>query len=438
MLSKTVRFHFKPKQFIYLLLLLVCISLFLITEFGLPTLILQFTDLILCLIFFYILIYNINRFCYFKFNLIVISIVVFFLYCVLSSFVTGVPFLQAFWSFRMTFRFYIFYYCCICLLSRDDGVVILRMFEALYFINIGLVLFEYYIQGKDGDYIGGIFGILQGANGYMNIYLVVMLIYEISKYFHYQQSLRMLTLYFIIALSIAVFAEMKFLYVEILAIIIFSIFFLSPTKRSLIFLIISTVLFLLGLQALKIFLPKSYQVLMGDGRDDYLAAAYTGGREMGRTNAISVIDNSFFSSQSIHNNYGVGYGNFILNKLFGFGFGSTEPSKLTESLFSNRYSYTSYSTFEFSDKYIELGFVGLFLYVLIFIIMFAYTFKYRPDKICDNLLEIQIVRTLIPLVFMNIWYGNLRTEASYILFFFLALPYFKSNDLKSISLRERI
>ena len=369
-----------------------------------------------------------------KLNYVDVAILIFLAYALMTSLINGINLLQVIWALRVTFRFYVFYYCCIILLGQDDVRALLRMFEILFAVNAVLVVFEYLLQGKQGDYLGGMFGIEQGTNVYMNIYLTLMLAYEISRYLRQQQTLPMLAYYFVVALGIAALAEMKFLYIEIVIIVAGSVLLRYPSKKTFVLLGCSLTLLFAGLQMLRLAFPESYELLFtGEGTNDYLSAAWTGGREMGRTTAITFIDNSFFSSQTIHETYTVGFGNLVLNRLFGFGFGSAEPSALTHNLFAEQYSGTQYAAFEFADRYLEMGWIGLFLYASIYILMFVATFSNEKTLNEEQDVWRETARVLIPIALVNIWYGNLRTEASYMLFFFLALPRIRNTSSIEIS-----
>lgn len=420
----------RPKHIIYVQLFLVCVILFFITEFGVPSSLMNVTDVITCALLLFSVLSRIGIHNKNKLNCVDAAVVIFLIYALLTSAINGIDLLQVVWAFRVTFRFYIFYYCCVALLGRNDARTLLRMFEILFVVNAILVVFEYVVQGKQGDYLGGMFGIEQGANGYMNIYLILMLAYEVTRFLRHRQTLKALVLYFLVALGIAALAEMKFLYVEVIVIVLASILLRFPNRKVMILLAVVVVMLVVSLQMLRLVFPESYDMMLtGEGTDNYLSASWTAGREMGRTTAIAFIDTSFFSDHMVHEIYGVGFGDLLLNRLFGFGFGSAEPSRLMHNSFAEQYSGTQYGAFEFADRYLEMGYVGLFLYGLIFIMIFVSTFKKTADNLdVEQLIWRETVRVIVLIVLMNIWYGNLRTEASYMLFFFLSLSRIQSNS----------
>lgn len=423
-----IKFH--AKHLIYAQLFFVCIVLFFITEFGVPSSLMNITDIITCVLLVFAVLSRIGAHSKKKLNYVDVAVCIFLIYALLTSAINGIDLLQVIWAFRVTFRFYIFYYCCVALLGCNDVRTLLRMFEILFVFNAVLVAFEYVVQGKQGDCLGGMFGIEQGANGYMNIYLILMLAYEVTRYLRRRQTLKVLVLYFLVVLVIAALAEMKFLYVEVIVIALSSVLFRFPNRKVIILLAVLVGALAIGLQMLRLVFPESYEMMLtGEGTDNYLDASWTAGREMGRTTAIAFVDTSFFSNYIVHETYGVGFGNLLLNRLFGLGFGSAEPSRLMHNPFAEQYSGTQYGAFEFADRYLEMGWIGLFLYSLIFIMIFVSTFKKEADSLdVEQLIWRETVRIIILIVLMNIWYGNLRTEASYMLFFFLSLPRIQSRN----------
>ncbi len=429
-MRKLTSFTLKPQQLIYIQLFFVCIILFPITEFNIPSSVMNITDVITCVGTVFLVLKLSHSLRNKHVNGIDLAIALFFLYALLTSVVNEVSLLQVAWALRMTLRFYLFYYCCVVLLDRSGASAVLRMFEIMFFVNTLLVAFEFLVQGKEGDYLGGMFGVEQGANGYMNIYLIILLAYEISKYLRQQLSLTYLAFYVIISLGIAALAEIKFLYAEFIVIIICSVLFRYPTRKTSSLFLSAFGLFLAGLQILKLIFPDSYRMMLSaEGSEDYLSASWAGGREMGRTTAIKFIDDSFFSSYPIQKQYGIGSDNLFLNRLFGFGFGSAEPSALTHNAFAEQYSNTQYGAFEFADRYLEMGWIGLSLFVLIFIMIFINTFTSNHANDIEAIIWSEATRVLIPVVLMNVWYSSLPHRSVLFAVFFSRLAENRKSEI---------
>lgn len=420
---------FRTRYLIYIQLFVVCVLLFFITEFGLPESLIYISDIITCLAAIFAVLARVKLLKTNKLNYIDIAFILLFGYAIFTSVATEVGLFSALWAIRTTFRFYIFYYCCVALLGRNDVFSLLRMLEILFSVNAVLVFFEYFIQGMSGDYLGGIFGIQKGGNGYLNIYIIIMLSYEISRFLEKNLNSLILAYYLAVSFVIASFAEIKFLFFEIVVLIIGALLMRYPTKKTISLSIVFFFLLLAGLQVLKMAFPESYIMLFSaEDTNDYLDATWTGGHEMGRTNAIQFINNSFFASRSIYECYGVGFGDYLINQLFGLGFGSAEPSDFVHSAFADQYSDTNYAAFEYADRYLEMGWIGLCLYIAFFAIIFIYTFKAKRNNDSYYNIWLGAVRLFVPVLLMNMLYGNFRTGASYLIFFFLAVPRIMSKN----------
>ena len=69
------------------------------------------------------------------------------------------------WGFRNLFRFYLFFWVCTLLLDMSDIKEIANIFKRIFNINVVVCTFEL-LMGYKGDYLGGIFGVQKGCNGY--------------------------------------------------------------------------------------------------------------------------------------------------------------------------------------------------------------------------------------------------------------------------------
>lgn len=336
------------------------------------------------------------------------TIILFFAYCIINSIMHGVNPLYLAWAIRVTFRFYIFYIACVRYLVFDDVRKILLSFEKIYIINIIVVLYQFIVLGLRQDFLGGIFGIETGSNGYMNIFFILMLSYEMNKYYLKELKLSKFIFYILTMLAMAGMAELKFFYVESIIIILLVLLVNKPSKKTLVFVITSMVAFFIGIQVLKSEFPEAYAMLMDkESIDNYLSAGWTNGKEIARTTAIPMINNNFFDGKTS-------------NMLFGLGFGNCEYSKFFQTPFAMMYSDTKYRNFTYAMQYLETGYVGLILYMLFFVTNFIGLLRYKftkEKKIYANFLKIFIV-----MVGINTWYGGTNKEdIAYIIFLCMSI-----------------
>lgn len=416
--------HIKIKSILTSIVYIVCIMLFIIDELHMPSALKYVPDLLLL----FLLVYTIV-----KEKRLVINgndkslrnvILAFLLYCVLSSLFNGVGAGLFLWAIRCTFRFYAFYYLCIKYLNLSDLNTVFSNLEKLYIVNILVVAYQFFVKGLRMDFLGGIFGTDYGCNGYLNVFMVVMLSYVVNQYFHKQSTLRKLGLYLISSFAIAGMAELKFFYIEALIIFLLALVINKPSVKTISFAIVSSIALFVGLSILEKVFPEAYLLLFDQrGLNNYLSANWAQGREIGRSTAFDFINIRFFNDD-------------FNKKMFGLGFGNCEFSSFFMSDFAKLYKSTNYRNFTFAMQYLETGFVGLILYVSCFAVIFISTFKVK----CNNEKKswLTFVKILVPMILLLIWYSDAcKTESAYILFFALASFGIVKKEIDSVIVKEK-
>ena len=108
--------------------------------------------------------------------LILFQIIVFVIGLILSIMQFVSPALVI-WSTRNLFRFIVFYVGCISYLRPDDVRRIFTNLRYLFYLNFGMILFEYIFLEFRDDELGGLFGATQTTNGDLNIFLLLTTTY---------------------------------------------------------------------------------------------------------------------------------------------------------------------------------------------------------------------------------------------------------------------
>ncbi|WP_288230182.1 hypothetical protein [uncultured Faecalicoccus sp.] len=408
----------KIKNILIGIIYYVCVMLFLIDELHMPSTLKYVPDVLLICVFLYTV---------FKYKSIKtkpvnrgisILFIAFLLYSFVSSLVGMVGFKLFVWAFRCTFRFYVFYYLCIRYLQISDVEKVFLNLEKLYLVNMIVLLYQFFVKGLRLDFLGGLFGSTYGCNGYLNVFLIIMLIYVVNQYFHKKATIGKLGFYLVSSLTIVGMAEIKFFYIEVVAVILIALVVNKPTVKTISFAIIAAIGLIIGLEVLRRVFPDSYLLLFDqDSINNYLAAGWAHGKQIGRTTAIGFINDNFFNNQ-------------FIKKIFGLGFGNCEFSNFFESDFARMYKYTNYRNYTFAMQYLETGMVGLVLYVSFFISIFMYALGKKYDD--EKLIWVTYVKILIPLVLMLIWYSDAcKSEPAYLIFFALAVFGVVSNSCKN-------
>jgi hypothetical protein len=139
---------------------------------------------------------------------------------------------------------------------------------------------------------------------------------------------------------------------------------------------------------------------------------YSNAFNLNRLTALQTIQNIFFDGP--------------FQNLFGIGMGNAEISQFplfTSSIYSLYGRYLNYSWFSHAFLFIEGGWFGLASYSLFFITIFLSCFF---STIKNNYKSIYhgISATMALLCLLQIIYNSsLRTEAGYLVFFVLAVPF---------------
>ena len=99
---------------------------------------------------------------------------VFFLYVfVLYLFHFQSPF-YFLWGFRNNFRLYVAFLAFAILFEEEDANSVLKLMEALFWVNALFTFVQYFVLGYEQDYLGGIFGTERGCNSFSIIFFGVV------------------------------------------------------------------------------------------------------------------------------------------------------------------------------------------------------------------------------------------------------------------------
>lgn len=397
----------KARSLIYWQIYIVLFMGLFISEFHFPNAIKYLTDVI-CVVLFFMCFSRIQKkILKTKMKYSISIIVVFLLYCIINAIMNGTSMLLLVWAIRVTFRFYIFFMCCLVVLKKEDVGNILKKLEIIYIINFVIILFQHFIQGYSQDFLGGIFGTEQGCNGQLNLFMIMVLGLQVIKYFEKKIKLYRLIEFLTIAFVIAAFSELKIVYIEVILLLVVAICIYKPSGKTFLAIGIFSIGMVIGMIILRKVFPESYAFFFDQNEiNRYLSASWISGIQVTRTTGINVINKYFFKES-------------IVKKIFGLGFGQCEISAFFTSEFASKYASTSYRQFTFAMQYLETGLLGLILYVLFFVSVFITTIKTKISKGYSYLKK--YICILGPLIIINIWYNDsCKTEVSYVLFLLLS------------------
>lgn len=341
------------------------------------------------------------------------------------AFIRLVPTGQILWGIRNNFFFIFFFFICIDNLKTKDVDRIMKNVVRLQIYNVLCGIVEFIIFHKRNDFLSGMFGTEQGANAYLNIYLVVICAYCFVKYLHKTISVNILAAVIISSIFMAAISELKFFFFELAVIFVLPTLF--SVKGSLFKRLFAVAIGIAGLYiGFRIFAlvnsdsldnMTSFQNII-----DYNARTDFGKNDIrvSRFTAISQVNEYFF-----HDN--------ILNKLIGYGLGACESSetfKWCHSTFATMYEQIGYRNISTSMLYLETGFIGLIMFFGIFVFIVSLAIKYRRVKELNSYAIFTLIMSVMAM--MNIIYNSsLRREISFLVFFTLSLLFIKIREYRA-------
>ncbi len=272
------------------------------------------------------------------------------------------------------------------------------------------------------DYVGGIFGCTKGVNGYTNIYLCLLTVFLLMDYALGKISLKKTILVIILVLLNATFAELKYYFIEFIIFMVFMLFVSENRKKYFKAMAISFFLLIIGMNILYLLFPFFKNFFSIEKIQSYLSSGYTGRvGEINRLSAYTMI-NQHYLLDWIH-------------RLFGIGFGMAETSSSFSFLQSPFYlanGWIRYDWFSHAFIYIETGLIGTFAYFAIILYCGGVALKkyLNPENYLDKQ-KTFVTLGIIVIVFMNFIYNSsLRTEAGYMVYFFLVIPFIANRTIK--------
>lgn len=357
-----------------------------------------------------------------------VFILIYLVFCLLSSFINGSSIYNFIWAFRNNFRYLVYALCFIITFEKEDIYFLKKIFNKIFLINILVVFVEYFIFDLYGDSIGGIFGFkIAGSNSGLLFLLVV----GISLYFNEWFNKRLSTLsIFIISfccLLCAIFAELKAFYL-FFVFIVFLLMLLNRFSIKTIMIIFLSILFIFtGYKILVVVDPSSAETMKIENLLEYaggLSHGYSSENDISRLRAFSQINDNFFKDD-------------LKYKLFGLGFGKCEVSSLSifNTTFANLYNgYFHYTWFSHSMLFIETGYFGYLSFIFIFIYSMYVLFLNKKNDI-NNYFPAFIVLYFI-FIIMTFYNSFFRSDFSAFAFILFVLPFCIINENYDFSIKN--
>ncbi len=321
------------------------------------------------------------------------------------------------WGFRNNFRFYILFFALILFLNKEDIDDYLKLFDVIFWLNALVCFIQYFAFGLKGDHLGGFFGAEKGCNAYLNIFMAIVIIKSVVYCLNKKESILLCISKCSVALVIAVFSELKFFFAELFIILLVAVFITDFSARKL-------VIFAGAFAAIVVFasvLSSVYPHFDGFLSLNYFVemaknGGYSSAEQLNRLTTVPVISKEILTTPAL--------------KLFGMGLGNCDTAtyEFLKTPFYHNYIYLRYNWFSTAFIFVETGFIGLAMFFGFFVLVGVKSFfMARKNKEISEYCQMAVIAAIV-CVMIGIYNSSLRTEAAYMIYFMLALPFIAKKD----------
>ena len=346
-------------------------------------------------------------------------ILLYFLYTIITYLFNYQSIIYYLWGFRNNFRYYVAFLAFAVYLRERDSIFFLKLMDKLFWINALLVFFQFFVLGLKQDYLGGIFGVERGCNGYSILFLGLMVCKTMLTYMNGQEKGLPCFLMAAVSLAIAAMAELKMFFLLFVLIMLLSALYTKFSMRKFWLMLVASLLVMAGSTLLTAIFGDSGELSFEKIKELIFSPNYSTAEDLGRFTAIPTISRRFLTN--------------LPARLFGMGLGNCETSSfaICNTPFFQTYSYLHYTWFASAHHYLETGYIGLGLNLAFFVISYFSARKMIKSG-SGKLLHCQLAMIMsVICVVLTFYNSSLRTEAGYIAYFILSLPYIRKDFPKA-------
>lgn len=315
------------------------------------------------------------------------------------------------WGLRNYARFYVFFFAVAGSFWEEDGNRCLDLLDRLFWPNFLVCLLQFAF-GYRQDCLGGLFGVAKGCNGYTILYFSLILTRSVLQYLAGEETAAACFGKLTAAILTSAMAELKFFFLIIAFILAASLMLTPPSGRKLPMLLLGAAAVCLGGFWLGRMYGEFRAFLTWEGIQELLRDKhYATGDDLGRFSAVFQISRRFLKTP--------------LSRIFGLGLGNCDTSSfaLLRTPFYETYRNIHYTYFSYAFLYLETGFAGLGLYLLFFAACVISAFRgiFRSNPLFCRMGALMGIVCIM----LTLYNASLRTEAGFLAYFALALPFLK-------------
>ena len=318
------------------------------------------------------------------------------------------------WGMRNAFRYYAAFAAVAYFWREQHFLKFYQLLDKLFWINFAVSLIQYFFLDLDGDFLGGIFGTLQGVNGHTVIFLTLSICQSCVFCFENQEKLGTCVAKCAASILLAAIAELKFFFAAFVMVLCMSAVFTHFSWKKLAMLLGAALGVMLGSVLLaELFngdrnwfsLEWMYNLSSSD-------KGYTSSGDLNRLNAIPRINELWLQN---------GW-----QRLFGLGLGNCDTASyaILNTPFFEAYGDMHYTWISYAMIYLETGWIGLIFYWGFFVLVYfgILRIERRSEGTAKSYCRISRIMAVLCVV-ISIYNSSLRTEAGYMAYFVLAIPF---------------
>lgn len=316
----------------------------------------------------------------------------------------------------------LFFFCCAAYLNETRIKSTLTIIKIIFWINVFITLFQFFILGYRQDLLGGVFGTTVGVNQYTNLLFVTITVFIIPQWLNKKIKTYSMLVYSFWMLLIAALAEIKFFFIEYMVAILVGFILVKKDIKTIWKFTFGVLISIIGMiLVVKLFpefsgLFQLFTSVKGINRLMKLQTHYSTYNDMGRFGAFGIINANYFRT--------------FQERLFGYGLGKCLWSSLVDNSFFIENSSTHYDQFMTAYLYFEQGIAGTVLYISTLLIPLLKGIQLTIIKKNPEIGILQAIAAVMALccyIYNMSLYGN----CCFLIYFILAIPYRKEKDDKS-------
>lgn len=315
------------------------------------------------------------------------------------------------WGFRNNFRFIIAFFVFVSVMDDQDAKNWDLWIERLFWVNLIVSLFQFFVLGLWGDHLGGIFGTEKGVNASSIILIFMVLSKSLLRTVQGNEKSWLCILKCASGIFIAAAAELKFMLVIFVVLVLVSVLWSRISWEKIVIVCIAIVILQIGMDYATELFDYENTLTLQNLWELATKKNYSSGMDVNRLSAITTLSERIVKNP--------------IEQIFGLGLGNCDTSSFDacNSTFFQQYGHLHYTWNMSAMLFLETGYVGLIIYMLFLVScgLAAYMqYKRGVGNTLNNQIAFLMAGLCVALVFYN---SSLRTEAAYMIYVVLALPF---------------